>query len=331
MRPHIGIVMTSYMHARFIRDAVRSIVRQDGVELSVVLADNASTDGTKAIALEEFEAGGFRSQVSTVDGQGDGWSGMLREALRVIPPRVDAFTAMSGDDCLAPAALERCARLLLDPSYTVAPLCVTGMWRRVDSTLDVLGWFATTQAGRSGFYPAGDPLDALTISGRVPFMQGVYAPAVAQLAAEYLEGVDYADDIAITAALIELGAHVLHAPIHFYDYRQHSASANRTRAIEVLTDQVKVLDRLARRTGVDVAAARAALCSDLAARMGEALELRVLPSRADAFRRALPGIAHGTSHLRPALFRAFAAGATRAAIRNVRRPGGGWRLPWSAD
>ena len=49
MNPLVSVVMPSFNHAEFVGEAVRSALDQEGVEVEVIVCDDASTDGTRAV------------------------------------------------------------------------------------------------------------------------------------------------------------------------------------------------------------------------------------------------------------------------------------------
>ncbi|NKC02859.1 glycosyltransferase family 2 protein [Ochrobactrum haematophilum] len=53
----ISLIVTTYNHARYIGDALASVLTQDVPDLQVIVVDDGSTDGTLGIA-QEFEVSG---------------------------------------------------------------------------------------------------------------------------------------------------------------------------------------------------------------------------------------------------------------------------------
>ncbi len=58
-QPQVSVVMATYNHAGFVRQAAESVLRQRGVEFEFLVADDGSTDGTKEMV--EYMQNGFTS------------------------------------------------------------------------------------------------------------------------------------------------------------------------------------------------------------------------------------------------------------------------------
>src|SRR5580693_9919868 len=50
----VSILITTYNSEKFLKTCLKSVLRQDYADREIVIVDNASTDGTRAI-LKEFE------------------------------------------------------------------------------------------------------------------------------------------------------------------------------------------------------------------------------------------------------------------------------------
>src|SRR5512146_3123039 len=54
--PTVSVVMAAYNHARFVEQAINSVLEQEGVEFELLIADDGSTDQTReVIALNNDE------------------------------------------------------------------------------------------------------------------------------------------------------------------------------------------------------------------------------------------------------------------------------------
>src|SRR5689334_13931050 len=60
--PDVSVVMSVYNDARYLRDSIESILRQEGVTLEFIVIDDGSTDGSAAI-LDEFATKDSRLKV----------------------------------------------------------------------------------------------------------------------------------------------------------------------------------------------------------------------------------------------------------------------------
>ncbi len=324
MRYRVGVVIVSRNHAKYIRDAIASLEAQEGVDLVIRLGDNASEDGTLAIAKEAIAASGRFDDVAYLEGDGDGWSDLFRRAILAMPRGLDGITLISGDDLYRPNVLARFVELL-HGNFDKPPLVVTGLLRKVTEQLAPMAWFyahrpggAGVRVGRSARHPRADRLYRPD--------DGHVHPRALEVAAEYLEGLQYVDDAAIFAALCELEGNILHVPVHLSDYRQHVSSASQSRRVDVHADTLRVFDRLRQRTGIDLDNARDR------SRRSLLMELGLVVARRDqwkkfpyAFDAAVadwmtsgPGAAQAARDAG-----AFAEGLLRGAVRLVRAPGGG--------
>ena len=328
MRYRIGVVIVARNHAKYIRDCIASLEAQESVDLVIRLGDNASEDGTLAIAREAIAASGRFDDVAYFEGDGDGWSDLFRRAILALPRGLDGITLISGDDLYRPNVLGRFVELL-HGSFDKPPLVVTGLLRKVTEELAPMQWFYAHRPGGAGAYASGDPLDILVQTGTTVPMMGMFTPRALEVAAEYLEGLKYVDDAAIFAALCELEGSILHVPVHMSDYRQHVSSASQSRRVDVHADTLRVFDRLRRRTGIDLDHARDR------SRRSLLMELGLVVARRDQWKKfpyAFDAAVADWMASRPGAAQAardagaFAEGLIRGAVRLVRAPGGGWRI-----
>lgn len=101
-RPRIAVVTPSFQQARFLRETMRSVVEQRGVEIDYVVQDGGSTDGSVAI-IQEFRPKLFAAVSSRDDGQADA----IRRGFGATQGDPDDLMAwINSDDFYLPGAFE---------------------------------------------------------------------------------------------------------------------------------------------------------------------------------------------------------------------------------
>lgn len=148
-RPMVSVVIPCYNYGHFLPSAVASVANQPGVDLDIIIVDDASTDGSQDVARALAAADPRihlilheknKRHIATYN---DG----LREA------RGDYVVLLSADDLLAPGSLERSTALMehhpeiglvygYAPEFTEAPPAVSSpraTWTRWTGS-DWLAW-----------------------------------------------------------------------------------------------------------------------------------------------------------------------------------------------
>ena len=107
-RPLVSVVIPCYNYERFLRDAVASVLSQAGVDVDVIIVDDASTDGSAQVALQLAEAD---HRVRPVLHAGNiGHIATYNDGLS--RARGDYVVLLSADDMLAPGSLARSTALM---------------------------------------------------------------------------------------------------------------------------------------------------------------------------------------------------------------------------
>ena len=107
-RPALTIAIPVYNGARYIEGAVRSVLDQSVDDWELVVADNASTDGTGEI-VQDMAAGDQRIRyLPSVANHGTAWNWNRC----VLEARAPLFNWLCDDDLLAPAHSQRCIEAL---------------------------------------------------------------------------------------------------------------------------------------------------------------------------------------------------------------------------
>ncbi|MFE4195029.1 glycosyltransferase family 2 protein [Paenarthrobacter sp. NPDC056912] len=107
-RPSVSVVVPCYNYGRYLPDAVASALTQEGVNVEVIVVDDASTDDSAGVALQLALADKRVSVVFHEKNQGHIATyndGLSRARNRYV-------TLLSADDLIAPGALARAAALM---------------------------------------------------------------------------------------------------------------------------------------------------------------------------------------------------------------------------
>lgn len=105
--PRISVIMTTYNGVEFIEQSIGSLQTEAGVDLDIVVIDDASTDGTLA-RLDEFAARDTRVRVFA--GEKRGIAGSRNAGLAKV--RHELLTFLDQDDLCMPGRLARQAALM---------------------------------------------------------------------------------------------------------------------------------------------------------------------------------------------------------------------------
>ena len=127
-RPRVTVVIPCYDYGHYLPAAVRSALDQPGVEVEVIVVDDASPDGSVAVA-HELAAGDARVRV-IAHAQNRGHIQTYNDG--IAEATGDFVVLLSADDLLAPGSLERSTRLMREhprvglvygyaPPFTDAP------------------------------------------------------------------------------------------------------------------------------------------------------------------------------------------------------------------
>jgi GT2 family glycosyltransferase len=107
-RPTVSVVVPCYNYARYLRDAVDSVLSQEGVDVDVLIVDDHSSDGSAEVA-SSLAAGDERVRV-IVHRQNVGHIATYNEGLASVAG--EYVVLLSADDLLAPGALARATSLM---------------------------------------------------------------------------------------------------------------------------------------------------------------------------------------------------------------------------
>jgi GT2 family glycosyltransferase len=95
----VGVIVPCYNHERFVEEAVRSVLSQEGVEVDLRVVDDGSRDGSPAVLRRLAEELGFQLTLR----ENRGLVPTLRELSEAIDTRY--FCSMASDDRMPPGRL----------------------------------------------------------------------------------------------------------------------------------------------------------------------------------------------------------------------------------
>lgn len=102
--PSIGVAVTTFNQAKYIRQTLQSVFNQSRAPVEVVVVDDGSTDDTPAVLAE------FRGCARVIHQRNAGVAGARNAA--VLACTADYVALLDGDDVWLPSKLQHCADLL---------------------------------------------------------------------------------------------------------------------------------------------------------------------------------------------------------------------------
>ncbi len=109
MSDKISVIMPALNAGRFIEPALRSLLREQGVDLDIIVVDDGSTDDTAAIVGELAAA---HPRIRLIDGPGAGVSRARNAGLAAVPNESSYITFLDADDHCYPHRIVRQLELL---------------------------------------------------------------------------------------------------------------------------------------------------------------------------------------------------------------------------
>jgi len=191
-RPRVSVLMTSYNPGPYLKPALDSILAQTLTDFELVVVEDGSTDGSKAL-LHTYAAADARIRLHDL-GKNIGRTPALNLGLSAA--RGDYVAVLDADDLAAPDRLAREAELL-DRRPDV--VLVGSFVRFVDDSNTVLG-VSTPPTDATALS------EALAYSNPFPHSSVMYRRRAALAAGGYPKDFAYAQDFALWIALAGKGA-----------------------------------------------------------------------------------------------------------------------------
>ncbi|HEX2296466.1 MAG TPA: glycosyltransferase, partial [Actinomycetota bacterium] len=222
-RPLVSVLVSSYCYAQYLGDAIESVLGQTYERFEVVVCDDGSTDGSRAV-LEEYARRDAR--VVAVTKENGGQASALNAAFCASSGEIVCF--LDADDMLDPGRLEAVVDALAggDAGGVVHPFAVYDEeWNEL-YTLPVgyrpeSGWIGARAAARGGRW-------SVAAGGGVAFRRAV-AERVFPIPEDAFTGAD-ADAFVFT--LLPLLTPVAHVPQPLYRYRLHGENEGLLRRLD---------------------------------------------------------------------------------------------------
>ena len=132
--PLVSIVMPTYNHGRYLRDAIEGVIaQQTNFPMELIIGEDGSSDDSRAIALEYWRAHPHLVRVLTADQN----VGMHENDLRILKAARGRYLAFcEGDDCWHRADKLHVQVALLENDPKVALVCSS--WRTISEEGAVL-------------------------------------------------------------------------------------------------------------------------------------------------------------------------------------------------
>jgi len=155
--PEISVLVPTYRYARYLPEAIDSVLRQEGANFEVVVADDASGDGSAEVMARYSGDPRFRGHVHEKNkGMVENWNWCLRQA------RGRFVKFVFGDDRLeSPRALARLAEMLREE-----PRAVLAASARLIIDEDSRGVEIWDELGSAGFHAGRDVIAACAVRDR---------------------------------------------------------------------------------------------------------------------------------------------------------------------
>lgn len=221
----IDVAIPSYNYGRYLRDCVQSVLSQEGVDLRVLIVDNASTDDSPQIA-RELAASDSRVELCLRErnlgqhasfNQGVDWA------------EADYFAILCADDLLPLGALARAVAIMeQNPDVNL----VYGRTEFVPSAFSPSTLALPSQPADFRIFSGQEFLEIFCRTGRSPISgpTAIVRTAAQKRAGHYLTSLPHTDDvemwmrIACLGSVAEIDAVQLYARIH--EANQSAAVSN---------------------------------------------------------------------------------------------------------
>lgn len=241
--PWLSILIPVYNVERYLRDCIESVVTQAGSGVEVLLYEDVSTDGSRAL-LEQLVREERRIPLTVIWGERNiGLSGARN--VMIDRARGDYLWLVDSDDLLAPGSIDALANIVAAhaPELVISDHRVLEERQRLK---DRLRQWWRGQAGPQQVRTFTGPAETL-VTDRVTLVQGLYEGRSLQTQL-YIARRDvwarqlrfplgrYFEDQATTPGLLMRAASVWYAPQAWYVYRRRGGSITTTMSGRKLDD-----------------------------------------------------------------------------------------------
>lgn len=233
--PQVSVIIATYNCAPYLAEAIDSALGQDGVNVEVVVVDDASTDGTLAVARRYEQAGLVRLFVNEVN-RGPSFS----RNRAIGAARGEWVAQLDGDDWFAPGRLLTLVQLA---SARQADLVADDMFMVEDSTLRAVSTPFLNNGVPWRAAQSVTPLDVIKydLGSLKPLMRRAF---LVEHSLAYEEGLNYGEDFLLLLKTMLAGARVTIAPEPMYHLRRGntgSLTTQRGRLLRQVEDTTKKL------------------------------------------------------------------------------------------
>lgn len=209
--PQVSVIIAAYNCAPYLAGAIESALGQSGLDLEVLVVDDASTDGTTEVARRYENTGRVRLLVNEVN-RGPSYS--RNRAL--LESRGDWVAQLDGDDWYAPGRL---LSLLKQAAVSQADFIADDLFMVEDRTLQVVS---------TRFLDNGVPFKSphfITLLDLIKYDLGSIKPLIRRSyllehSLAYDEDVNYGEDFLLLLKAMLCGARVMIVPEPMYCLRR---------------------------------------------------------------------------------------------------------------
>jgi len=209
--PQLSVIIAAYNCAPYLAGAIESALGQGGLDLEVLVVDDASTDGTAEVARRYEKTGRVKLLVNEVN-RGPSFS----RNRAILAARGEWVAQLDGDDWFAPGRL---VTLLQQATVSHADFIADDLFMVEDSTL---------QAVSTRFIDNGVPWQAVHCIGPLDLIRydlGSIKPLIRRAflvenSLVYEVGVNYGEDFLFLLKALLLGAKIMILPVPMYHLRR---------------------------------------------------------------------------------------------------------------
>ncbi|MEM1428903.1 MAG: glycosyltransferase family A protein [Pseudomonadota bacterium] len=254
--PLVSVLISNYNGARFLGAALESVLAQSHRVLDVIVVDDASTDGSRALLQEMAATDPRLTPIATSRNAGPA----AARNVAIDAARGDWLAIVDADDLIHP---ERIARLLSAARATGADLIADDLVQFGDPAT-AGQTLLTSHKVRGAPRIGADDLLRSDVAGMGPASLGYLKPLIrrdALAALRYDESLRIGEDFDLYLRLLLRGTKFHVVPDPTYLYRRHPGSISHRLSVAALETLLQAHDRAARTACPQAEAVRAALSS----------------------------------------------------------------------
>lgn len=247
--PRVSVVVLCYRHESYIEQCLDSVVDQQGIDLQLIVMDDASGDGSVQ-RIQAWQRRRAADCVLTVNPSNRGMTPTLNRAMALVDG--DYVAVLGGDDWMEPGRLREQVSWLASASER--HIAVSGDLRRVDeqgrpvdanmSPLPPGDLDRATVAPRPGSWDESDQFASLLRGNWVQAPSVLMRRAALEVAGPYDESLP-SEDLSMWLRLNRAGYRIGYRPGVVTNYRQHRESMTSTMRPAVVEGTARLFEQFA--------------------------------------------------------------------------------------